>query len=241
MLKDGEKILDLERRGLSLIQDDAGYQFTMDAVLLSDFARAHAKEKVVELGAGSGVISILMSAKNTSRSYTLIEIQERLADMASRSIILNELSDVMCVKNIDMKCAHLELGEHKFDVAVVNPPYMPYDKDVGEASEIDICKREARITLKEVVASAEKLLKYGGKLFVIVKSDRLTDLIHAMREKRIEPKRILPVQPKASKRVDTILVEGKCGAKSGVIIEKPLIVFDKDGEYSRELKRIYNK
>lgn len=241
MLKENEKILDLERRGLSLIQDTTGYAFTMDAVLLSDFARANAKHSVVELGAGSGVISILLSYKTNAKKIVCVELQDRLADMAARSIALNNLQDRISVHHGDMQTAHLALGSGTFDVAVSNPPYMTYEGDCNQATELDICKREVFVSLQGVTDSASRLLKFGGVFFVVIKGSRLADLMCAMRNSNIEPKRIVAVQPKSNKDIDTILVEGKKGGNPGMVFEKPLVVFNDDNTYTEELRRIYNK
>lgn len=240
MLKEGERLDDLQCKGLRIIQDKKGYTFTTDAVLLANFVRAYSGYKVIDLGTGSGVISVLLAGK-TKAEITGVELQERLYDMARRSVALNNLEDRVKLINADMRAVHEITGREVFDVAVVNPPYMPFEGDKETATEIDICRREAAITLKEVIESAGRLLKYGGVLYIIIKGDRLADLMYYMKECGIEPKKITPVQPTPGKNIDTVIAEGKKGGKSGLVFSKPLIVFDKDGNYSEEARRLYNK
>lgn len=240
MLLQNEEIFDLECHGLKIIQHLKGYAFTTDAVLLANTIKAYANERVCELGAGSGVISLLVSQKTPAKEIVGIEIQPRLADMAARSIKLNELEDRVRIINCDMKEAYTRT-EKSFDIVCVNPPYMEYNGEKEQATEIDICKREVLITLKEVVESASKLLKYGGRFYCIVKSERLTDLISAMRLYKIEPKALTPVQPTLKKDIDTIIVEGRKNGNNGIKLYKPLVICNEDGSYTKEVEEMYRK
>lgn len=239
-LKDGEEIFDLECKGLRIIQKPTGYAFTTDAVLLANTVRAYKNERVIELGTGSGVISLLLARKTPAKSFVGIELQPRLADMASRSVVLNELEDRVTIVNTDMKEAHKLVGGG-FDVCCVNPPYSEYNGDKTTATEIDICKREVFVTLREVVESASKLLKYGGRFYVVVKAERLTDLMSAMRDYAIEPKMLIPIQPTAKKDVDTVIVEGRRNGNPGIKVKKPLVICKANGEYTKTVREYYGK
>lgn len=238
MLKNGERYDDLQFQNLQLIQKEGGYTFTSDAVLIANRVRAYRGERVADLGTGSGVIAILVAAKTPCKEVVGVEIQPRLADMASRSVEVNGLSDRVKILECNMLDAPERLGKESFDVVVSNPPYM---LAVGDSDdEVEICKREYKITLREVVGTAAELLKYGGNLYMILKSERLTDLIYDMRAEGVEPKRLIPVQPTAKKDIDTVIVEGKKAGKPGMVMEKPLVVFDEKGEYTLDAKRLYD-
>ena len=237
MIKANEEIFDLQCDGLKIIQDARGYSFTTDAVLLANTAKAYKNERVLELGTGSGVISLLLAKKTTAKEIVAVEIQERLADMASRSVKLNELEERVKVINVDM--LELDLPRGSFDVVVTNPPYMKFTGDKETATEIDVCKREVCITLDGIAETAGNFLKYGGRMFAIVKTERAIDLICAMRANDIEPKVITPIMPTIDKNVDTVIIEGKKSATSGVVIKKPLIIANKDGTYTEEVERMY--
>ena len=240
MILANEEIFDLECHGLKIIQDPMGYAFTTDAVLLANVVKAYRNERVCELGSGSAVISLLLSKKTPAKEIVGIEIQPRLADMAIRSIKLNELEDRIRIINCDMKIAHTKVDK-TFDVVCVNPPYMEYDGDKERATEIDVCKREVLVKLCEVVESASRLLKYGGRFYCIVKAERLTDLITSMREFKIEPKSLIPVQPTLKKDIDTIIVEGRKNGNNGIKLYKPLVICNEDGSYTKEVEEMYRK
>ncbi|MCL2630407.1 MAG: tRNA1(Val) (adenine(37)-N6)-methyltransferase [Firmicutes bacterium] len=238
-IKPSERLDNLECGDLKIIQDKAGYTFTMDSVLLANRARANYGDRIIDLGTGSGVIPLLLSYKTTAKEIFGIEIQERLHDMASRSVLLNGLENRIKILNCDIKNAVKSFGKECFDMVVSNPPYMKFGG--GEFSEKDICKREVLITLNEIIAVASQLLKFGGNFFIVYKAERLTDLMCALRENNLEPKRITPVQPTPKKQIDTVIIEAKKQAQAGLILEKPLLVFDENGEYSEEIKRIYKQ
>lgn len=241
MLHADERLDDLECNGLKIIQNKKGYTFTTDAVLLANIAYAGSSERVVDLGTGSGVIALLMSQKTKAKELVGLELQERLADMASRSVRFNNLEDRVKIVLCDLREAHRIVGQSLFDVAVCNPPYMTFKGDKSVATEKDICKREVFLTLNEAAESASRLLKFGGRLYIIIKGDRVADLICALRNNGIEPKRLIPVQPTPEKNIDTVVIEGRKGGKPGLRFEKPIVVLDKEGNYNEEARRFYNK
>ncbi|MDR0855071.1 MAG: tRNA1(Val) (adenine(37)-N6)-methyltransferase [Christensenellaceae bacterium] len=235
----GEELVELNCKGLYIIQSKNGYTFTTDAVLLANFAKAYKGARVCDLGTGSGVIPTLMSAKTTAKAFVGVELQPRLADSAMRSVILNNLQERVSIINADIKGISQTLGRGAFDIVVSNPPYSPFDGDTTTASETDICKKEVFITLSELVREAAKLLKFGGKFYVILKAERLTDLLCCLRAENLEPKVITPVQPTPDKSVDTVIVESLKGGKPPLIMKKPFIVFDANGSYTPEAAEIY--
>lgn len=239
MLLKNERLDDLEYKELKIIQNPDGYCFTGDSVLIANLANVFSGDKVVDLGTGSGVIALLIAKKYNPRLVLGIEIQERLADMAKRSVEINGLSDIVTIINKPMQGIYKEIGSN-FDVVVSNPPY---DKasDATILSEIDICKTEIKVNSKEVIECASRLLRYGGKFYMINKARNLVDILCTMREFKIEPKKIYFIQPKDNKDIDTFIVEGKKGGKPSLVIPKPVIVYNQDGSYTDFSRRIYNK
>ncbi len=238
-LLENERLDDLEFNDLHVIQDKSGYCFTSDSVLLANIARVKKTDKVVDLGTGSGVIAILIAGKNPGCKVVGVELQTRLSEMATRSVIGNELDNYVEIKNQDIRTfASDNVG--KFDVVVSNPPY-DYAINKESYTEIEICKSEAMIKVDEVVESAGKLLKYGGLFYMINKSRRLADVIVSMRNNNIEPKKIHFIQPKIGKEIDTFVVEGKKGGKPSLVIPEPIIVYDENGDYNDFCRRLYNK
>ncbi|MBR1747795.1 MAG: methyltransferase [Clostridia bacterium] len=240
MLLPNERYDDLEYKGLSVIQSADGYCFTSDSVLLANLAEIKHSDRVVEIGAGCGVISILIASKFSPKKIYALELQERLSDMARRSVEKNELTEIVEVKNMPAQGAEKVLGTD-FDVVVTNPPYEEV-KEIKEVySEKDICKTEVSLSTEESVAIAARLLRFGGKFFMVNRARRLADVLCAMRKNGIEPKKLYLIQPKASKAVDTFVVEGKKGAKPALLIPKPIVVYEENGEMTAEAKKIYNK
>ena len=236
MLKEGERIDDLICRGYKIIQDPNGYCFTSDSVLLANLARVKKGDRVVDLCTGSGVVALLIRANYAPAEVIGVELQPRLADMATRSVELNGVPDVriLCA---DVKGVREVIGRG-YDVVTVNPPYGT-GKTIADPTEEDICKEEIAVTADEVIQEAAALLRFGGLFYMVNKSERLTDVLVAMRTYGIEPKTLRFIQPKKDKKADTFIVEGKRGAKPGVIVPKPLVVFDDAGAYTEETRRLY--
>lgn len=238
LLKAGEMLDDLQLDGLKIIQHKDGYKFSTDSVLLANFGKAKASDKYLDLCSGSGVVAILFSWKNKIKNASIIELQPRLADMAQRSIDINNLN--INVINDDLKNSLKYFEQETFDVITVNPPY---NINLGELSEseITIATHELKTSLKDIVLISSKLLKYGGKLFMVHRADRLADIIYELKKCKIEPKRLKIIYPKRSKEPNLILIEAKKGAKVGLKYEKPLILNEENGEETIELKKIYNR
>lgn len=238
LLKENETLDDLEYENLKLIQNKFGYKFSTDSVLLANFGRAKQNDVYVDLCSGSAVIAILFLCKNKIKKGYSVEIQERLADMAERSIIVNNLQDRLSVLNEDLENVYKTLGFESVDVITVNPPY----NEVGETSdndEIAIATHEIKTNLSKIVESSAKLLKFGGKIFMVHRCDRLASIIFELKKNNLEPKVMRVVYPKKNKAPNLVLIEAKKGAKAGLIIKEPLILNNDDGSETDELKRIY--
>ena len=240
MERNGERIDDLEYKGLRILQHPDGYCFTSDSVLLANLCHIKKGDTVCDLCTGSGVVALLASAKYDPKKVVGVELQPRLADMAKRSVKMNGYEE-----RVEILCAPVQgvesvLGFGSFDVILCNPPYAPAEVK-AEYTEEEICKSEAKLGLEEVISSASKLLKFGGSFFMVHKSYRLTDALCYMREYNIEPKKLWLIQPKRSKDVDTFVVEGKKNGKPNIVVPAPVIVYNEDGTYTEQARRIYGK
>ena len=242
MLYNNERIDDLECNGYRIIQSPDGYCFTSDSVLLANLCNIRKTDWVVDLCTGSGVIALLISAKYSPSIIYGVELQHRLADMAKRSVELNAGVGAGNVEIIEsaLQDINKKIGNN-FDVVVCNPPYDYIEKDKEEYSEIEIAKSEAKVTLAEIISESAQLLKFGGLFYMINKSRRLVDVLFEMRNNNIEPKKIILIQPKSNKDIDTFIVEGKKGGKPSLLVPKPIIVYDDKGNYMEEVRRFYNK
>lgn len=242
ILKDGEKLHDLQLDGYQIIQSDDTFRFGLDAVLLADFANAKKGETAVDLGTGQGIIPILLCAKTEVKSVTGVEIQEKLADMASRSVIYNKLTDKINIINADLKMLDGKLDKASYDLVVCNPPYKPLKHGLkSESYEILAAKHELLCTIDDVVKAASSLLKFGSRLCMCCRPERLFDIMNTMRKYKVEPKRIRFVHGKAQKPPSLLLIEGKRGSNPGLKVEAPLIVYNNDGAYTKETEMIYGR
>lgn len=232
--------VDLECNGLRLIQDDDGYTFTTDAVLLANLITVKSDERIIELGSGSGVISFLLSEKSEAKEIVGVEIQKRLYEMSLESLNLNGLSDKIYFINADLKDAHNLLGANSFDVVFTNPPYEKADAKGFKCEEIAICKSEIKADLNEICSAAKKLLKFQGRFYIIHKAERLADIFVSMKSNGIEPSKIILIKQTPDKEPDRVIVEGKKGSKGKLKIEE-FTLLNKDGSYSERARSIYNR
>ncbi len=237
-LNPGEKIEDLGR-GYYIIQNPEYFAFGTDAVLLADFAKMKEGERAVDLGTGCGIIPILMCARTKGIHVTGIEIQQPLAEMARRSVKLNELEESIEIVEGDLKDA-AKLARPGFDAVAANPPYEKTDSGKESPNEyLNIAKREVLCTLTDVVSAAAKLLRTGGRFYIIYRTERFAELMDRMREYRIEPKRVTLVSQRCGEAPNFALVEGRKGAGEGVKFTPPLALYEADGSYTKEAKKIY--
>ena len=239
-LKDNERIDDLQRNGYQIIQNRDGFCFGMDAVLLSGFAKVKPEEKAIDLGTGTGIIPILLEAKNQGMHYTGLEIQEEVADMAARSVALNHLEDKITIVRGDIKEASRLFGAASFDVVTSNPPYMNdahglKNPDLPKA----ISRHEVLCTLEDVAREAARLLRPGGRFYLVHRPHRLIEIITALKSVGMEPKRMKMVHPFADKEANMVLIEAVRGGKSMIKVEAPVIVYKEPGVYTDEIYTIY--
>ncbi len=237
-LKENEQFDDLQLDNLKVIQSKDGYKFTGDSVLLANFASAKSNDKYLDLCSGSGVVAILFSWKNKIKDATLLELQPRLADMAKRSVLANNLN--IKVVNGDLKNAVEIFGNESFDVITINPPYNKRECFLEE-SEITIATHEMKATLTGIAEVSSRLLKYGGKFVMVHRADRLAEIMYELKKCKLEPKRLQIVHPKAQKEPNLILIEAKKGGRTGLKILPPLVMFDENNNETEALKKIYNR
>ncbi|WP_132278808.1 tRNA1(Val) (adenine(37)-N6)-methyltransferase [Natranaerovirga hydrolytica] len=239
-LKDGERIDNLERNNYRIIQHPKGFCFGMDAVLLTGFVDGNTKGKVLDLGTGTGIIPILLEAKTQADHFTGLEIQDQSVDMAKRSIQLNNLENKIQIIKGDIKNAFSYFPLASFDIITSNPPYMINNsgyKNINEPKTI--ARHEILCNLEDVIKASSKLVKVGGKVYFVHRPNRLTEMMVLMKSYQLEPKRIRFVHPYHNKPANMVLIEGIRHGKSLVEVEKPLIVYEKEGTYTQEIYDIY--
>lgn len=239
-LLENERLDDLGRKGYKIIQNPEKFCFGIDAVLLSGFAKVKPGSKVLDLGTGTGIIPILMEAKTEAEHLTGLEIQEESADMARRSVALNGLENKISIVTGDIKEAGSLLGAASFDVITCNPPYMIGGHGLQNPSvPKTIARHEILCTFEDVAREASYLLKHGGAFYLVHRPFRLAEIITTLTAHKLEPKRIRFVHPYIDKEPNMVLIEARKGGNPRVTVEKPLIVYKAQGEYTDEIYDIY--
>lgn len=239
-LKEGERLDDLGRKGYRIIQNPATFCFGIDAVLLTGFAKIKPGTKVLDMGTGTGIIPILLEAKTDAEHLTGLEIQEESADMARRSVSLNDLDEKINIVTGDIKEASGIFGKGVFDVVTCNPPYMIGEHGLtGGNDRKTIARHEVLCTFDDVAREAAAVLKPGGTFYLVHRPFRLVELFQTMAKYRLEPKRMKLVHPFVDKEPNMVLIEAKKGGNSRIAIESPLIVYKEPGVYTDEIYDIY--
>ena len=235
--------LDKINESLTLIQRLAGLTFGTDAYLLAAFAKKIPSGQAADLGAGTGVISLLCAARKKYSHIYSVELQKEYASLCERNIALNSLSDMISVINSDVREIRSCDTEGELAAVLTNPPYMRASSGrENPSAEKNIARREVYGTISDFCAAAARLLKSGGMFYAVYRPERLAELICAMRDVRIEPKRLVFVYPDVCSPPSLILVEGRRDGAPSVKISRPLIIY-KGGtrEYTDDMERIYTE
>lgn len=241
-IKEGERLDDLQIKGYQIIQNPGRFCFGMDAVLLSSFAKVKKHECALDLGTGTGILPILLAAKNEGEHYTGLEIQKESADMAHRSVVYNGLEEKIDVVTGDIREASVIFKKGSFQVITVNPPYMIGEHGLKNENEaIYEARHEILCTLDDVLRESAKLLAPKGRFYMVHRPFRLPEILTKMSAYGIEPKRMRLVHPYIDKEPNMVLVEGLRGGNPRMKVEPPLIVYQKENGYTAELLQIYNR
>ena len=241
-IKEDERIDKLMQSDLDIIQSPTVFSFSLDALLLGDFVRVpkHNRASIVDLCSGNGVVPLILSKKTESK-ITGIELQERLADMANRSIKLNEMEERIHIINGDVSDSFKWFKKDSVDIVTCNPPYFPItNQSIKNPNEhLAIARHELHTNLDQIVSLASQLLKVNGKLYMVHRPDRFLEILETMKQHRLTAKAIRFIYPKKEKDANILLIEAiKDGKKSGFKVLPPLIVFNEENEYSKEARNI---
>ena len=240
MLRDDERIDDLQRNQYGIIQRKGAFCFGMDAVLLSGFAAVKKGERMLDLGTGTGIIPILLTAKTEGEHFTGLEIQPESAEMAVRSVLLNNLQDKVTIDQGDVKNTEALYRASSFDVVTVNPPYMNDGGGLKNGfSPKTIARHEVLCTLEDVISASARLLAPQGRLYMVHRPHRMTDIMVTLRKYRLEPKRLRFVHSFADREPVMVLIEAVSNGRPMVKVMPPLVVYKDDRSYTDEIMKIY--
>ena len=240
-VRDNERLDDLVRDGMKLIQRPDQFCFSVDSVLLAHYVTPKAKDKIADLGTGTGVISLLVSALG-GKDITAFEVNPVMADLARRNVAGNQKDDVIHVVECDYRKVNTLFPSGSFSLVLANPPYREMGTGKMSAQEgVASASYEVNATLEEVFKTAQYLLKYGGRLAMVHRADRVADLIAVGRKYRMEPKRMRFIYARKGHTAVRVLIEWKYGGHAELIVEPPLLLHNNDGSYTDEVMEIYGK
>jgi tRNA1Val (adenine37-N6)-methyltransferase len=240
MLKEGERLDNLGRKNYKIIQNPKFFSFGIDAVLLAYFAKVKKNLAGVDFCSGSGIIPLLMYARNETLSIKAIEIQSDLCDMAKRSVDINNLNKNIEIIEGDLRKIDQIINKNSIDFITVNPPYNSKNSLKNESDAIAIARHEIQCNINDIALAAKYILKPFGDIFMIHRPERIVDICSIFRENGIEVKIIQLVQSKLEKEPSNILIKARIGAKMGALIPKPIIIYNNKNEYTSLLKEIYD-
>lgn len=239
-LNEGERVDDLERCGFKIIQNTDKFCFGMDAVLLSGYASIRPGDKVLDLCTGNGIIPILLAAKSRAERIVGIEIQRDIAELAKRSVEANDLSDRINILCADIKNAEEYYQSAVFDAVTCNPPYMIDNHGIKNPdSPKAIARHEILCNFDDVARVTSRMLKPGGRLFLIHRPFRLTEIFETLTKYKLEPKRMKLVHPYVNREPNMVLIEAGLGGRRRLTVERPLIVYESPNCYTKEIYDIY--
>lgn len=242
-INENERIDDLQYKGLKIIQDNTGFCFGIDSILLVDFAKKiKSGSTVIDLGTGTGILGILLCGKTNLKHVIGIEIQKEVANMAERSIKLNSLEDKFEIINDDIKniIEKRIIQKNTVDVVITNPPYKEIGNGIiNENKKKLISRHETKANLEDFIKVSADILKDKGIIYMVHKPERLVDIIYLMRKNKIEPKKIKFIYPTKEKESNLVLIKAIKGANKFLKIDKPLYIYDSNGNYTEQIKQIY--
>ena len=242
-LKENERIDDLEYKNLKIIQNIEGFCFGIDAVLLSDFAKnIKNNSNVIDLGTGTGILPILLAVKTKSKEITGIEVQKEVADMAIRSVKLNNLENKIKIINENIINLDNLFQKNLFDVVITNPPYKKEKTGLLNENRAKIISRhEILANLDDFIRISSYLLNNNGEFYMVNRPERLVDILSLMRKYNVEPKEIKMVYSHYNDLPKLVLIKGIKNAKPFLKFHKNLYIYDDNNEYTDEIYKIYSK
>lgn len=239
-LKENERIDDLQLKGLKIIQNKEWFCFGIDSVLLSGFAsEIHKNSKILDLGTGTGILALLLSAKVENSKITGIEVQKDVAEMAKRSVLLNNLEDRIDILNINVKEI---INDMQFDAVVTNPPYKESGTGLTNENCVKVISRhEIEGNLEDFIQAASIALKDKGSMYMVNRPERLIDIFEYCRKYKLEPKEMQIVYSKINSKPSLVLIKATKNANRYLKVREPLYIYNDNGEYTDEVLKIYNK
>ncbi len=233
-----ERTDDLGRKGFRIIQNTKTFCFGIDAVLLAEFAQIGPRDKVADLGCGSGILPLLLKARDKGGRFTAVEIQPEQAQLARRNMALNNLSEEVEVMEADLRNASAYLGKNCYDAVVTNPPYFKSGSGlVNPSSAKAVARHEIFCTLEDVLRESAALLKENGSLFLVFRCWRMAEALALLPGCGLKARRLRIVHSRRESAGELFLLEARKGERDGLVIEPPCVIYEAPGQFTEEVRR----
>jgi tRNA1Val (adenine37-N6)-methyltransferase len=236
-MKDAKTLDSMFGGRIKVVQDAAGYRFSIDAVVLAHHIRPKPTDTVLDLGTGCGIIPLILAYRESSANIIGVEIQKELAEMADKNVRLNNMDDLITIYHKDLKELKGALPAGSIDIVCSNPPYRKTGSGrVNPNSQRAIARHEIKTRLHDILETSAFFLKKVGRIIIIYPAERLTDLLYGMREFGLEPKLLRVVYSSVDSEAKLVILEGRKGGRPGMKIQHPLIIYNRDGSYTGEVR-----
>ena len=241
ILKEDETIEDLQLEGLKLIQKQDSFRFGMDSVILAHFAEIRENDIVADFGTGNGVLVLLLRGRKKGKSYYALDIQQEAAELTERNIRLNHLEDITTVIHTDAVYASKYIPSCSVDKIICNPPYgQPYSTLASPSKQKAIARNQDEETLDHFFTGAFSVLKGRGKIYIVYPAPQMLYIMKLLQKHHLEPKRFQLVYPYIHKPANLVLIEAVKDARPTLHPIKPLVIYEKEGDLTNELKSVYH-
>ncbi|MBU1711981.1 MAG: tRNA1(Val) (adenine(37)-N6)-methyltransferase [Proteobacteria bacterium] len=225
---------------ISVKQNRNGYRFSIDAILLAGHVKTNSGDRILDIGTGSGIISLILASRNPQINIYGVEVQKNLADIAILNVKDNNLEDRIKILCADIKNLNADMISGPLDIVVSNPPYRKAESGrVNSDNQRAIARHEIDITLTDILKAASRLLHVSGRFIIIYPSERIADVVTQMRLSGIEPKNFRFIYSKSNSESKLVIVEGLKGGRTGAKIVSPLVIYNDDGTYTDEVNRMF--
>lgn len=226
---------------LTVKQPKAGYRFSLDAIVLAIHAKPQKMDRILDLGTGCGIVSLILAYQNKDIKMYGIEVQKSLADIAMLNVVENQMEGRVNIILKDIKKLKRDDISGPANIVITNPPYRKAEAGrLNPNTQKALAKHEISVTLDDVLKTAKRMLVPSGRLVMVYTAERLTDILMGMRKNTIEPKFFRMIHPDIHSPAKLILVEGVKGGNAGTKNGPPLILYNEDGSYTEEVRDMFS-
>ena len=241
-VKEDEKLDELFDGRLRIIQKKEGYRFSIDAILLAHFSSLLSADSIIDLGTGSGIVPLILAKKMSAPAIVGVEVQEAMADMAERTILLNGLANRVSILHEDLRSLRSRFTASSFDLVVSNPPYYPVDEGrINPGEEKAIARHEIMAKAEDVISISHYLVKPSGLVSIIFPARRMVDLLCKLRESGLEPKRLQIIYSHKCGEAKLVIIESIKGGNPEMEIKRPFFIYAGEDKYSEDMQKIYDE